>query len=323
VVTVPGRFISRGKSVRMAAVLMLALMVMIPVSSAYLNRDRDIEMTEIVTEESCYCHSADPDPNVTVIVDVPTQVAFTPTNDSVTVGVGVLGMPPDLTGFGLYLNTTAFDPGLFWNPGYANDTEDIPSAPLKVDVNGTAIWTVGKIRDRWFNLSFVPGRIEQDITLTVIGMRANEGGNESGDFWNLTRVTIETREQRILNLTVGVTNDGPVTADGVLVDFYIDDELLGNGTLPRLDAHTSENVTYEWDVTFVEDGKYKLRAVIDPEGRITETDIANNEVTRDIWLGGPPEVEDYSAYYGIGYLAVVLIVVVVVLWVWRRRQYRF
>nr|NIP36975.1 hypothetical protein [Thermoplasmata archaeon]NIS14136.1 hypothetical protein [Thermoplasmata archaeon]NIS21975.1 hypothetical protein [Thermoplasmata archaeon]NIT79836.1 hypothetical protein [Thermoplasmata archaeon]NIU51000.1 hypothetical protein [Thermoplasmata archaeon] len=42
-----------------------------------------------------------------------------------------------------------------------------------------------------------------------------------------------------------------------------------------------------------------------------------------IWLGGPPEEEDLTLYYGLASMAVGAVIIALVFWVWRRRQYRF
>lgn len=317
------RTISEKKAVRLVAVLMLALLVALPVSSAYLNVA--IDMTENVQERSCYCHGAEPEVAVGIIIDVPLQVPFTPSNKTVRVGVGIIGEPHNLTGFGLFLNASEDASGVKWTKQFSNDTVDETNGEIAglIKVNKTSIWTVGKIEDPWFNLSFEPGQTDQDIVLSVAGMRADENGNETGDYWNVAERTIKVRMQRMVNLTVGVTNNENVIVSEVLVDFYIDGDFIGNSTVNNIGPQRTENATVQWDATFKKDGKYTLRANIDPDGRITETDKSNNEVTRTIWLGGPPEEEDLALYYGLGSMAVGVVLVVAVFWLWRRRQYRF
>lgn len=315
--------ISKGKAMRLTAVLMLALLVALPVSSAYLNEN--LNMTEHVEEKSCYCHGTEPSIGVDIVIDAPTEVAYTDTNTSVKVGVGILGEPPNLTGFGLFLNASETDDGVKWTKYFSNDTVEHDDAASRgiLRVNTTSIWTVGKVTSKWFNLTFIPGQTDQDLVLSVTGMRANDNENETGDSWNIAEQTITVREQRFINLTVAVTNDNDINVNEVDVEFYIDDEFIGVGKTPGIEAQSSQNATVQWDVTFKKDGKYKLRAVIDPEGLITEIDKDNNEVTRVIWLGGPPEETSLQVYYGLGGIVVVIIVISVVFWYWRRRQYRF
>lgn len=315
--------IPRGKAAKLAAVLMLVLLVALPVSSAYL--DETVDMTEYVEERSCYCHGADPAIGVDIVVDVPDKVAYTPGNDTVRVGIGILGEPHNLTGFGLFLNASQSDDGVKWTKNFSNDTVDHRDAVVRgiIRVNETSLWTVGKVTSKWFNVSFIPGQTDQDIVLSVTGMRANDNQNETGDYWNVAELTIKVRKQRLVNLVVGVTNDEEISVNEVTVDFYIDGEYLGNGKTEHIQPHASQNATIQWDVTFKKDGKYKLRAVVDPEGLVTETRKDNNEVTRDIWLGGPPEERDLQIYYGLGSMAVGAVIIVAVFWFWRRRQYRF
>ncbi|UCC94088.1 MAG: hypothetical protein JSW25_05360 [Thermoplasmata archaeon] len=315
--------ISRGKAARLAAVLLLALLVAFPISSAYLNPAHD--MTDYAEEKTCYCHGADPTSDVSIVIDVEQEVAYTPDNRSVDVAVGVFGEPTNLTGFGLFLNASEDDSGVRWTPRFSNGTVDVPDGEILdiIRVNQTSVWTVGPVTSEWFNLSFKPGNTDQDIVLSVVGMRADNSGDETGDLWNVAEMTITVRRQRMVNLTVGVTNLEEVSAASVLVDFYIDGEYIGNDTITNLGGGVTENASVAWDATFYKDGKYKLRAVIDPDGHITELDKDNNEVTRTIWLGGPPEEDDLTLYYGLGSMAVGAVIIVTVFWFWRRRQYRF
>ena len=315
--------ISRGKVVRLASVLILALMVALPLSSAYLNES--IDMTEYVEEGTCYCHGPLPVPEVDIVIDVPLQVPFTPKNDTVRVGIGILGKPENLTAFGLFLNASEDDRDVKWTKRFSNDTVNWADGTTRgiIRVNKTSLWTVGEVTYPWFNVTFVPGQVDQEIVLTVTGMRADGNENETGDYWNLGDVTITVRKQRVVTLSVGVTNLNDIGSSEVLVDFYMDGEYLGNSSVARIPGKATENVTYEWDATFEKEGAHKLHAVIDPFGHVTETDISNNEVTRTIWLGGPPEEEDLTLYYGLGSVVVGVVVIVTVLWYWRRRQYRF
>jgi hypothetical protein len=318
--------ISRSKTIRLVAVLMLSLLVAVPITSAYLNPA--IDMTDYAKEKSCYCHGPLPVSEVDVLIDVPLQVPFTPENASVDVSIGVLGDPQNLTGFGLFLNASDDSTGVEWTKRFSNSTVDVNNGVTAgiIEINETdrtTMWTVDKVEDPWFNVSFIPGRTDQSIVLSVTGMRADDSGDETGDFWNVAMVTIEVREQRLVNLTVGVTNQESIAVSGALVDFYIDNEYIGNSSTSEIPPAGSQNATFAWDATFAKEGKHKMRAVIDPEGHITETDKSNNEVTRDIWLGGPPEETDLTIYYGLGSMAVGVVIIVAVFYFWRRRQYRF
>lgn len=315
--------ISRGNAIRAAAVLMLVAMMALPVTSAYLNEN--IDMTDHVVEQSCYCHGPLPVPEVDIVIDVPTQVAYTPDNRTVEVSIGVLGTPENLTGFGLFLNASEDDSGVRWTKRFSNGTIDVGDGTIQgiIRVNGTSMWTVGEMTSSWFNVSFIPGQMEQDIVLSVTGMRADGNGNETGDFWNVGQVTLEVRKQRLVFISVGVTNEEAISVTEVLVDFYIDGDYIGNDTVAFVPADGTENATIEWDATFEKEGRHRMRAVIDPMGDITEIDKSNNEISRDIWLGGPPEEEDLTLYYGLASMAVGAVIIALVFWVWRRRQYRF
>jgi hypothetical protein len=313
----------RGKTARLAAVLLLALLVALPISSAYLNPAHD--MTEYSEDKTCYCHGAEPTADVGISIDVDQEVAYTPTNDTVNVAVSVVGEPTNLTGFGLFLNASEDSTGVRWTPRFSNETLDVGDGEVLdiIRVNQTSMWTVGRMASPWFNVSFRPGLADQDIILSVTGMRGDNSSDETGDPWNVAEVMITVRKQRLVNLTVGVTNNENVAASRVLVDFYVDNEYIGNTTIANIGAGATENATVAWDATFEKEGKHQLRAVIDPSDRITEIDKGNNEVTRTIYLGDPPEAEDLSLYYSLATVAAGAVIVAAVFWFWRRRQYRF
>jgi hypothetical protein len=315
--------ISKGKAIRLIAVLMLVLLVALPISSAYLNPSPD--MTEFAEEKSCYCHGAETTIDVDITVDVDLEVAYTPENETVNVEVAILGQPTNYTGFAIFLNASKDSSDVKWTTRFSDGTIDVPNGEIDgiIRVNKTSIWTTGPVVSPYFNVSFIPGQVDQDIILSVTGMRADNSSDEVGDLWNVAEATIEVRRQRLVNLTVGVTNDEDVSVTDVLVDFYIDDEYVGNDTIENIKGGGMENATVAWDATFMKNGKYKLRAVIDPLEHVTEIDKSNNEVTRTIYLGGPPAEEDLTIYYGLASLAVGVVVIVGVFYLWRRRQYRF
>ncbi len=315
------RTIVRGTRARLAIPLLILMLATLPMVSAYLGPN--IDMTEYAREETCYCHGAEVSPDVTIVIDVPDKVSYNIANDTLDVSVGILGDPQNLTGFALFLNGTESQENLRWVYKYDNDGGPIIEPRDYIKINSTALWHIAPITDRWFNFSFVPGNVDQDVIISVTGMRANGNSNETGDLWNVGRTTIEVREQRMATLNVTVTNSEPISISEVLVDFYVDGEYIGNDTIPHIGQDGRENATVEWDITYVEDGKHKMKAVIDPFERLTILDRSELEVTQDIWLGEHPEEPDYATYYGLGSVLVGVLIIVAIFWYWRRRQYRF
>jgi hypothetical protein len=311
----------RGGTAKVAIVILMVMMVSVPVVSGYLNKN--IDMTEYVREQSCYCHGTEVASNVTIIIEVLERVSYSPGNRSIDVMVGILGEPENLTGFGLYLNTSETDDNVRWRNSYTNDTGIVPIPEDLIKVNGTSLWSVGPITDKWFNVSFVPGNVDQTIVVSVAGMRANDNQNVSGDFWNVGSQAVEVREQRLATLNVTVTNEQPISVSEVLVDFYVDDEYIGNDTIQHIPENGKENASVEWDITYEKDGKHDMRAVIDPNGMITVLDRDNLEIEVEIWLGEQPEDLDSAIYYGLGAVLVGVILIFLVFWYWRRRQYQF
>jgi hypothetical protein len=306
---------------KVAIVLIVLTMAFGPIASGYLNKN--IDSTEYVLDKTCFCHDPEQSTDVDVIVDAPLQVSFTPDNRSVRVGIGILSSLVGLNGFGLMLEASEDDSNVKWERSYENSSGQRPVANDLLKVNGTVLYSVGPVLDDWFNLSFIPGNTNQTLELTVIGMRADGNGNETGDQWVIEERIIEVKEQRLMRLSVVLSNDNPIAVSDVLVEFYMDDENIGNHTVPHVPGNGQENASIDWDVTFKEDGKYTFRAVIDPMGQVTETDKSNNEVTRTIWLGGPPEEIDYTLYYAGAAIIVVVTGASLAYLLYRRRLYRF
>lgn len=316
-----GPTLVRATTARLLIVLLMVTLVTVPAVSGYLNKN--IDMSGYVRDETCYCHGVEASPNVTVSIDVDDRVAYTSTNRSVTVTVGIHGEPSDITGFGLFLNASKTSDNVKWQLKYSNSTgaSTIPGNLIKV--NGTALWTVAPVVDEWFNVSFIPGSTDQEITVSVMGVKANGNDNETGDLWNIGRTTVEVRKQKLAYVNVTVTNTENIAVENVLVDFYIDDVYVGNFTVLNLPENGKENATLTWDVTFEKEGKHSLKTVIDPFGWITVADREKLVTTRDIWLGEPPEETNFSVYYSLVGVAAGILIIGLVFWWWRRRQYTF
>jgi hypothetical protein len=253
-------------------------------------------------------------------------VSYTPDNRSIVFEMAVLGMPNGTTAFGLILNESVPGSGVRWETKFGDGpTPPTNSAKVSVSTDGMVIFSRDRITRDWFNVSFIPGHVDQTLELTVVAMMGNDNGtNDTRDDWTvLEGHTIEVRKQRLLNLTVEVSNDSDIAVSDVSVDFYIDDERIGQSRVDFVGPKDKSNATISWDVTYKKDGRYVMRAVIDPEGRITEGDRSNNEVTRSIWLGGPPEPADRTYLYAVGALVVVAIVAAMGWFLYRRRLYRF
>jgi hypothetical protein len=286
---------ARGPTrVRIAAALLALAMVSLPMASAYMNPVND--NSKYVREKNCYCHDPVPSSNVTIVLKVPERATIPQKQTPVKVGVGIMAPPTEGIGFGLLLNASLNSTGVRWDA--ATVTGDGGLIPSWVKANLTAMWNTHHLdATRWFNASFIPGTINQTIDVTVIGMRTNKNGNETGDIWAIKTAKVEVRKQRLVTLNVTVRNNEPVSVTNLRVDFYIDDALVGTNMVNSVPASGKTNATVQWDATFAKDGKHKLRAVIDPDNNITETDKGNNVVTKDIWIGPLPKVESLAGVY--------------------------
>ncbi len=310
---------SRTSVTRLAAVLIVLVLAVLPAASAYMSISNEAN----VREKSCYCHDPLPSEDVTIIVRVPNQVSFIPEEDiSVNMELGILGEPSNITGIGIILNGTVNSSTVKWLDNFGNAGD--PDPLNKVESNGNAIFQTGRFKRQWFNLSFDPGKVNQTLDMTIIGMRSNGNNNESGDIWAILEGTrIEVHQQKLLNITVPVSNKGGVNVGGVLVDFYIDDEFIGNATVDDVPVDGKGNATVSWDVTFIEEGEYTMHAIIDPLGTISELDRDNNEIVRSIWVGDAPSPADMTALYAVIGALVVVAVIVLAFFLYRRRLYRF
>ena len=309
-----------GRGSRIVALLLVVGMLAAPIATAYQNDSNDNE--RYVRERTCYCHDPQPSSNVSVVLKAPERFALPAKQAPVKVEVGIPApRHTEGIGFGLLLNASLNGTDVRWDPSTLKG-EDIIN-PTVIRSNGSALWNVDPILiGRWFNVSFIPGRINQTIEVTVIGMRTNHNGNETGDIWAITTTKVEIRIQRLLRLNVTVNNNEPVTVTNTKVAFYVDDAFVGNSTIGLIQADGKENASIEWDATFARDGWHDMRVVIDPDGNITETDRGNNVLTRRFWVGPVSPQEGHAVAYAVGAIVVVVAVVALILWYRNRRLYK-
>ncbi|MCK4613752.1 MAG: hypothetical protein KAU14_03025, partial [Thermoplasmata archaeon] len=113
-------------------------------------------------------------------------------------------------------------------------------------------------------------------------------------------------EGKIVTITASVSNEGIAEAKFVVVQFFVDGELLGEETITSLSPGISRHVTKEWDPT---KGDHTIRVVVDPAGDIGETDETNNDRTETVEVSGPSSSRNYTV---IIFLVVLVIGGVVV-----------
>lgn len=312
--------VRRTAALRYAVAVAIAFVLLAPIANAYQGDTASKDNSKFIRERQCSCHYQTPSDNVTVVLRVPERAAVGPTAKTVKVEVGILAPIDESIAFGLMLNATNMT-SVRWEPsGFTGDAGFIPSW-VKVN-NSIAFNTVRIPQTRWINATFIPGSTNQTINVTLVGMRTNNNNNLTGDYWTVTTASVDVRRQRLLELNVTVANDELVSVSNLRVDFYVDDVYVGADTINSLEAEGEANASVLWDATFAEDGWHDLRAVIDPNGNITELDRDNNEVKTRFWLGPVPEEE----HRGVLYMAVVVVIVVVAVvagfWYYRQRIYK-
>ena len=317
--------IRRSMLMRLAAALAVLIVLAGPLASAYEGDTASKDNSDYVRQRTCYCHTPLPSDNVSLVLRVPEQVPIPTSNKLVRIEVGILA--PDVAGkeiaFGLLLNATTNATNVRW------DTSSFLGAPANISasmikVNGTVVFNSkalpGKLR--WFNCSFNPGLVNQTIDVTLVGMYVDRNNNATGDIWAVKSAMVEVRKQRLITLNVTVHNKEPVAVSNVPVAFYIDDVYIGRALIANIQPKTSENASIKWDVTFAKNGWHDLRAVIDPDGNVTETDKGNNEVNTRIWLGEVKEAPDRTPIYAAIAIIAVAVLVMVGFWYYRKRLYQ-
>jgi len=145
--------------------------------------------------------------------------------------------------------------------------------------------------------------------LTGSSVTPNSGANASGAFrFNVTAptapgtVTLQVdikstfganseELRRELELTVvtpilfvvTLRNTGPVAANDVEVDFYVDGSFLGSKS-SDVPAAGSVVVSYEWAVANLRTGKHVVTAIIDRNGELVEFSTGDNVLTQTFYI---------------------------------------
>jgi subtilase family serine protease len=80
-------------------------------------------------------------------------------------------------------------------------------------------------------------------------------------------------------ISTKIENFGSNDATFVSVRYYLDDELIGNLTIPLIAADSSEIIQLsDWNL-IGSDGDYTIKVIIDSHDLIQESDELNNELT--------------------------------------------
>lgn len=100
-----------------------------------------------------------------------------------------------------------------------------------------------------------------------------------------------------VSLIATVWNQGVTGSGATNVDFRLNDPLngalLGTRALATLPAEGTVEVTLDWDAKYFPAGSYRVYAVVDPEGRVKESEETNNYTYAG--LGVLPDLELHSS----------------------------
>ncbi len=246
--------------------------------------------TTNVENANCVCHTL-PTPGselaVSLAIAGPERIAANSSANVYAVTLDVAGLPSSIDA-----------EHLSWGFSADLDGEHLTGARLSADVPsetyeaGSQLASSDYLRDDHFNVTLRGPSAAGSLTLTVVGMYTNADRGAEGDPWATATMRIEVVPQRFVNLTVQVDNTGGAEASGIVADFSIDGLHVGNDTLERLDVGTSENLTFQWDASFVLPGDYLVEVDVHAgEGQV-ELDDGNNHRSQVIHVGAitkPPK----------------------------------
>jgi uncharacterized protein YegL len=175
-----------------------------------------------------------------------------------------------------------------------DERNDIVAVPLGVSDSRPLIelkWNVGRmwLQDEWNVTYTVKAEDAVDtsngVSFTQITYKNPEGQSITIDLYHglvfhnvaVTGLIIEPTnviQGDVINITTTVDSEGMIQ-DTFAVDIKYDSTLLNRQTV-TLSPGESKNVTYSWNTTDVEVGKYNITVTADPDENIWEQDRSDN-----------------------------------------------
>jgi uncharacterized membrane protein len=142
-------------------------------------------------------------------------------------------------------------------------------------------------------------------------------------FGNLIHTdNIDPSKDQIISVSANIRNIGNVTAESIVVTFYINNKELKSQIITRLAPGECRLIPFNWQT---EKGKTKFKIVVDPINEIVEEDEKNNQRTSTVniqsgdQLNHLSENERYLIYTGSLTLFVFVIILFVGLTLFRQR----
>jgi len=88
-----------------------------------------------------------------------------------------------------------------------------------------------------------------------------------------------------VTFTVTIKNQGSDKADSSHVAYYIDDTYLTSASVSLIDPGATDNQTFTWTA---QAGSHDIKAVVDQDNSVTESQESNNERTVTLSISPPP-----------------------------------
>ena len=123
-------------------------------------------------------------------------------------------------------------------------------------------------------------RVELGLNVTTV-----EGVDLTLSSGDISFSPSDTVEGQSVNVTATVHNIGTIDAYNVLVAFYDNGKLIGNGAIGSISALGSAKITLSWNATPW--GWHAIKVVVDPENTIAEVNENNNEASKSIYVYPP------------------------------------
>lgn len=208
-------------------------------------------------------------------------------------------------------------------PSYASYNGDASKIPYETSGNGETIikWDVGhiKMEDEWevtYTAKASRAIDSSDLVIqTLIEYITNEGvlatiDLKPGLLFNdiaVTSLIAEPNEMiqgEICDITATVESKG-IVQETFEVEIRYDSELLNTQTL-TLDPDQSKNVTFTWDTSDAEGGKYQITVAADPDEKIWEQDRSDNTVAIEVEITSQAENPMFFLFFMIMLLLLVV-----------------
>ena len=98
-----------------------------------------------------------------------------------------------------------------------------------------------------------------------------------------------------MSISTVIENFGSIDATFVSVRYYLGEEMIGNLTIPKIEAGSNQIVELSnWNL-IGSPGDYTIRVVIDSNDLIQESNELNNEITLNFSIIEPQDSDDSSS----------------------------